>query len=124
MNAPEPKPPVRKPIGRIVVERGLVSEDQLHIALKEQTRSNLSLGKQLIALGFVTEATLRDALAAQVDTRPLVGVSNPESTLSKVDFPQPEEPNSAKISPRSMPKLTSLTATVSPNRLVTWSIRK
>ena len=69
MNAPEPKPPVRKPIGRIVVERGLVSEDQLHIALKEQARSNLSLGKQLIALGFVTEATLRDALSENLGTK-------------------------------------------------------
>ncbi len=69
MNAPEVKPPARKPIGRILVERGLISEDQLLIALKEQGRSNLSLGKQLIALGFVTEATLRDALSENLGTK-------------------------------------------------------
>ena len=69
MNAPEAKPQARKPIGRILIERGLISEDQLRIALKEQTRSNLSLGKQLIALGFVTEATLRDALSENLGTK-------------------------------------------------------
>ena len=69
MNAPEAKPQARKPIGRILIERGLISEDQLRIALKEQVRSNLSLGKQLIALGFVTEATLRDALSENLGTK-------------------------------------------------------
>ena len=69
MNAPEAKPQARKPIGRILIERGLISEDQLRIALKEQTRSNLSLGKQLIVLGFVTEATLRDALSENLGTK-------------------------------------------------------
>jgi type IV pilus assembly protein PilB len=69
MNAPETKPAARKPIGRILVERGIISEDQLRIALKEQIRSNLSLGKQLIALGFVTDATLRDALSENLGTK-------------------------------------------------------
>ena len=67
MNAPEPKaavaPPQQKPLGRILVERGILSEDQLRIALKEQQRTNQPLGKALKNLGFVTEATLRDALS-------------------------------------------------------------
>ncbi|MBL8382420.1 MAG: Flp pilus assembly complex ATPase component TadA [Burkholderiales bacterium] len=68
MNAPPPRAaagaaPPQKPLGRILVERGILSEDQLRIALKEQQRTNQPLGKALKALGFVTEATLRDALS-------------------------------------------------------------
>ncbi len=69
MNAPAGKAaiggaaPPPKPLGRILVERGILSEDQLRIALKEQQRTNQPLGKALKNLGFVTEATLRDALS-------------------------------------------------------------
>ena len=69
MNAPASKAaiggaaPQQKPLGRILVERGILSEDQLRIALKEQQRTNQPLGKALKSLGFVTEATLRDALS-------------------------------------------------------------
>jgi len=44
--------------------QGLISHDQLRIALIEQRASALPLGRQLVALGFVTEATLRDVLAS------------------------------------------------------------
>ena len=69
MNAPATRaatgnaPTQQKPLGRILVERGILSEDQLRIALKEQQRTNQPLGKALKTLGFVTEATLRDALS-------------------------------------------------------------
>ena len=71
MNAPDDKaaltptapPAAQKPLGRILVERGILSDDQLRIALKEQQRTNQPLGKALKTLGFVTEATLRDALS-------------------------------------------------------------
>ncbi len=70
MNAPAGKAAISgaataqpRPLGRILVERGILSEDQLRIALKEQQRTNQPLGKALKNLGFVTEATLRDALS-------------------------------------------------------------
>jgi type II secretory ATPase GspE/PulE/Tfp pilus assembly ATPase PilB-like protein len=70
MNAPEPRPQAaQKPLGRILVERGILSEDQLRIALKEQQRTNQPLGKALKTLGFVTEATLRDALSENLGAR-------------------------------------------------------
>ncbi|MFN0163330.1 MAG: GspE/PulE family protein [Burkholderiales bacterium] len=70
MNAPEPRPAAtQKPLGRILVERGILSEDQLRIALKEQQRTNQPLGKALKTLGFVTEATLRDALSENLGAR-------------------------------------------------------
>jgi general secretion pathway protein E/type IV pilus assembly protein PilB len=58
MNAP----PNRQPIGQALIVRGIISEDQLRIALLEQMKTNQPVGKLLVSLGFVTEATLRDAL--------------------------------------------------------------
>ncbi len=55
-------PPSRRPIGQILITQGVISEDQLRIALLEQMKSNQPVGKLLVALGFVSEATLRDAL--------------------------------------------------------------
>ena len=58
MNSPAP----RRPIGQILIAQGVISEDQLRIALLEQMKSNQPVGKLLVSLGFVSEATLRDAL--------------------------------------------------------------
>jgi hypothetical protein len=54
MNSPSP----RRPIGQILIAQGVISEDQLRIALLEQMKSNQPVGKLLVALGFVSEATL------------------------------------------------------------------
>jgi general secretion pathway protein E/type IV pilus assembly protein PilB len=55
--------PQRRLIGQILLSQGVVSEDQLRIALLEQARSYQLLGRLLIALGFISEAILRDALS-------------------------------------------------------------
>ena len=55
-------PASRRPIGQILITQGVISEDQLRIALLEQMKSNQPVGKLLVSLGFVSEATLRDAL--------------------------------------------------------------
>ncbi len=55
-------PVSRRPIGQILITQGVISEDQLRIALLEQMKSNQPVGKLLVSLGFVSEATLRDAL--------------------------------------------------------------
>ena len=52
----------RRPIGQVLISEGMISEDQLRIALLEQSRNNKPVGKLLVSLGFVSEATLRDAL--------------------------------------------------------------
>ncbi|ABE48349.1 type II secretion system protein E [Methylobacillus flagellatus KT] len=46
-----------------MVQQGLISQDQLRIALMEQEQSNIPLGRQLVRLGFVTEAMVRDLVA-------------------------------------------------------------
>ena len=60
MNTPQ-APKLR--LGDLLVQRGLLSEDQLKIALLEQKKDGLPLGKVLIQLGFLTDATLREALS-------------------------------------------------------------
>ncbi len=60
MNAPAPH---HRQLGQILIAKGILSEDQLRIALLEQMKSNQPVGKLLVSLGFVTEATLREALS-------------------------------------------------------------
>lgn len=55
---------IRKPrLGELMVQQGLISPDQLRIALTEQEHSDLPLGRQLVLLGFVTEVMVRDVVA-------------------------------------------------------------
>ncbi|HEX5804399.1 MAG TPA: ATPase, T2SS/T4P/T4SS family, partial [Azospira sp.] len=60
MNAPTQAP---RPLGALLVERGILSPDQMRIAQLEQEKSKQPFAKLLIELGFVSEATLRDALS-------------------------------------------------------------
>lgn len=50
-------------LGDLMVQQGLISQDQLRIALIEQDQNNLPLGRQLVRLGFVSEAMVRDLVA-------------------------------------------------------------
>lgn len=51
------------PLGELLVSKGLITQDQLRIALLEQRRTASQLGKTLTSLGFVTEAVMREALS-------------------------------------------------------------
>ena len=55
-------------IGELMVQQGLISNDQLRIALIEQEHNPLPLGRLLVRLGFVTEAMVRDTLASTIGT--------------------------------------------------------
>ncbi|MYM26638.1 secretion system protein E [Duganella sp. FT135W] len=57
------------PLGKLLIQKGIISEDQLRIALIEQKSTNEPLGKLLITLGFVTEATVREALSENLNTQ-------------------------------------------------------
>ncbi|WP_018607761.1 GspE/PulE family protein [Uliginosibacterium gangwonense] len=56
-------PPHHQPLGQLLIAHGVITDDQLRIALHEQSMTHLALGKQLVQMGFVTEAALRDALS-------------------------------------------------------------
>lgn len=53
-------------LGQLLVARGMISADQLQIALKEQRQHHRLLGKILTQLGFLSDAALREALALQL----------------------------------------------------------
>jgi len=46
-----------------MLQQGLISQDQLRIALIEQEANNIPLGRQLVRLGFVSETMVRDLVA-------------------------------------------------------------
>ena len=70
MNSPRMSAPVapaaKRHIGQILIAQGILTEDQLRIALLEQLKTNQPVGKLLVNLGFVSEATLRDALSEKL----------------------------------------------------------
>ena len=55
--------PHARDIGEVLVAKGVVSEDQVRIALTEQKHRDEPLGRILVRLGFATEGVIRDMLA-------------------------------------------------------------
>jgi len=54
---------LQQPLGQTLVKKGVISDDQLRIALQEQTKTHQPLGRLLVRLGFLSEATIRDVLS-------------------------------------------------------------
>ena len=69
------KKPLR--IGDRLVGLGLISEDQLQIALKEQKTSKKLIGAILVDMGFITESALGELLAESSGTEKF----DPKSTM-------------------------------------------
>lgn len=54
-------------LGEILIDEGVITTDQLNIALTEQKKVALPLGKLLVRLGFATEAIMRSALGEALE---------------------------------------------------------
>jgi len=89
MNSPT-NPQAKHHIGQILIDQGILTEDQLRIALLEQLKSHLPVGRLLVQLGFVSEATLRDALSEKL------GLQSADLTRLIVD------PAALKMLPRDL----------------------
>jgi hypothetical protein len=61
VNFPEPK----VPLGQIVLERGLLTEEQLEVALAEHLSSGKRLGEVLVDRGYVSDEQLAELLEHQ-----------------------------------------------------------
>jgi general secretion pathway protein E/type IV pilus assembly protein PilB len=95
MNSPA-SPQAKRHIGQILISQGILTEDQLRIALLEQLKSRQPVGKLLVQLGFVSEATLRDALSEKLG-------------LQSVDLSQiVVDPAAIRIVPRDFAKRHNL----------------
>jgi type IV pilus assembly protein PilB len=55
-----------KQLGQVLIDHGLISEEQLHDAMIEQRERGRSLGRIMVDRGFISERDLVTALAAQV----------------------------------------------------------
>ena len=60
------KSPETKKLGEILIEEGLINEEQLEIALAESKAQSIPLGSILVKMGFVTIKDLKEALGAQM----------------------------------------------------------
>ncbi|CAB1369911.1 GspE/PulE family protein [Denitratisoma oestradiolicum] len=88
MNAPS----ADHPVGQMLISQGLISTDQLRIALLEQSKSGQTVGRLLVSLGFVSEATLRDAKS--------LALGQAAVDLSRATI----EPAALELVPRSLAK--------------------
>ena len=61
------KPRLRKRLGDLLVEEGVISNDQLMAALKSQKSKGIKLGASLIDLGYINEEQLLKFLAKQLN---------------------------------------------------------
>lgn len=103
-----------KPLGQALIDKGVLSEDQLRIALLEQKSRGTPLGNVMVALGFLTEQTLREALAEnlgheQIDLTRLV--PSPEA-LALVPS---EAAKQNRVFPVSVDEQANLLTLASPN---------
>jgi len=58
-----PQQQTQLPIGQLLMSKGVISEDQLRIAVQEQNKNHQPIGSLLVRLGFLSEATIRDVLS-------------------------------------------------------------
>ena len=81
---------IRRQLGRIMVEEGFVTPDQLAHALSVQRESGRPLGQVLVELGLVSAGAVANALAEQAGglLKTEFGVS---SGLHRADEPAVEE---------------------------------
>ncbi|MBQ1872261.1 MAG: Flp pilus assembly complex ATPase component TadA [Succinivibrionaceae bacterium] len=61
------KPRLRKRLGDLLVEEGVISNDQLMAALRNQKSKGIKLGASLIDLGYINEEQLLKFLAKQLN---------------------------------------------------------
>ena len=62
------KPRLRKRLGDLLVEEGVISNDQLMAALRNQKSKGIKLGASLIDLGYINEEQLLKFLAKQLNS--------------------------------------------------------
>jgi len=62
-------------LGDLLLQQGLIAEDQLALALKQQMQVKLRLGRILVNNAFVTEEDISEALAKQLGI-PYINLKN------------------------------------------------
>ena len=78
-------PPQKVRLGDLLIQQGLLTEEQLKIALDEQKRTGRKLGRVFVESGYVTEEAISKALAGQLRI-PFIDLKNftPKPDLIKL----------------------------------------
>ena len=107
------------PLGERLLEKRVLSDDQLRIALFEQQSSREPLGRVLVRLGFVTEATIRDLLSESggVSTVDLAKITVDPEVLAMIPLDVAKQYNVFPIVYRPETK-TIVIAVANPNDFV------
>ncbi len=107
------------PLGERLLEKHVLSDDQLRIALFEQQSSREPLGRVLVRLGFVTEATIRDLLSESggVGTVDLAKITVDPEVLKMIPLDVAKQYNVFPIAYRPETK-TVVVAVANPNDFV------
>lgn len=81
--------PLWLPLGELLVERGLLSQRQLELALVEQRRTGRRIGEVLVGFGYVSEQSLATTLLEQVGLAAAAAKSAAEEEQEN-EVPKPE----------------------------------
>lgn len=113
-NISDVRAPETKKLGEILLEEGLISEEQLEIALAESKSQNIPLGSILVKAGFVTIKDLKEALGAQMGFK--CATSEQLKTISSEVSVLPEDfIKINKVIPLNMTDKTLTVGMVNPN---------
>jgi type IV pilus assembly protein PilB len=74
--------PNRRRLGDLLIEAGLLSDEQLKIALNEQRKWGGRLGRTVLEMGFVTESAMAQVLAQQLQLPSIDLDSTPVNTAA------------------------------------------
>lgn len=107
------------PLGERLLEKRVLSDDQLRIALYEQQASREPLGRVLVRLGFVTEGMIRDILSESggVSTVDLSKITVDPEVLAKIPLDVAKQYNVFPIAYHEENK-TIVVAVANPNDFV------
>ena len=77
-----PRPHTKQPLGRILVDRGLIKTSDLLLALGHQRMNDVKIGHMLVSQGQISEADLYETLAIQ-NSLPFIDMQSdiPDLTL-------------------------------------------
>lgn len=78
----EPVRPRKKRLGEYLIEKGLITQAQVDVAVQEKVVSKEKIGEIFIRFGFVSRADVRAALA-EIDPNALIGEGNAEIEVPK-----------------------------------------
>ena len=79
---------MRKKLGECLIQAGLITEDELHLALTEHKRTGERLGVALVRLKLTTEKQIAKALAYQLGFPHLSLADNPPDPTAIVLVPK------------------------------------